>query len=145
MTGRNLRIPTAEVLWFEGNHYDLVEKYIGVGNPAVGVFLRNKSGEIIAEGAEYCFGNMKTALGGIGRSSVMDHPMHTSLCIAPSLVFSPHPHHFAFRLYYPPDGPVTEMRLRISLGKFTEEELKNAGKLYPDIKLGHLKDGKFVE
>ncbi len=34
------------------------------------------------------------------------------------------------------------MHLRISLGKFTEEELKDAGKL--DIKLGHLKDGKFV-
>ena len=37
----------------------------------------------------------------------------------------------------------TDRTFRISLGKFTPEELKTAGKL--EIKVGHMKDGQFVE
>lgn len=32
---------------------------------------------------------------------------------------------------------------RVSLGSFSPDELKNAGKL--EIKVGHMKDGQFME
>ena len=39
--------------------------------------------------------------------------------------------------------PKTDQTFRIPLGTFTADELKAAGKL--EIKVGHMKDGQFVE
>ena len=141
LTGRNLRIPTAEVLRFEGNHNDLVEKYINVGEPAVGVFLKNKSGGIIAEGARSCYGDYGDRNRDY-KESVIACDYH-SYYIVPSLSFSLR--WAGCTLRYPDDGPVTEVRLRISLGKFSADELQGLGKMEIKIKLGHIKDKKFVE
>jgi hypothetical protein len=141
VVGRNLRIPTAEVLWFKGNYYDFVVKYIDVGYPAVGVFLRNRSGEIIAEGADCCYG--KTEWNNAYRTSSVISCYDGYTFIAPSLMFNCGIGWTTPYVSYPKDGPATEMHLSISLGKFKNEELKDFGKL--DIKLGHLKDDKFVE
>ena len=39
--------------------------------------------------------------------------------------------------------PTGEKTLKVSLGSFSAEELKSAGKL--DIKVGHVKEGQFTE
>ena len=144
---RNPRIISAEVLWFDSEHSDLVKKYADIGYPAVGVFLKNKSGEIIAEGAECCFGETEYS-NDYKTSSVMAYYQGYAqgyTCIAPSLLFSLGSSMSFLTVRYPKTVPPPEMPLRISLGKFTAEEIKKVGKMDIMVRLGHLQDDKFVE
>ena len=144
----NLRLPTAEVLKFEQNHADIVEKYMDVGYPAVYVSIKGKEGKIIAEGFsplssyERAKWNSST-----WRDSVFSIDSYNRLAyIAPCLWQETYTLNGYKTVYWQSEKENSfplEHRFRISLGKFTAEELKDVGDL--GIKLGHIKDGKFIK
>ena len=157
----NPRMLKGSVFWFDENKWGVVEKAMDTGSIAIEVSILDKSGGEIGGGAMRCdrrgidfsekpcfslfslpfrdswIPDLKTGVvapwfGGYAQVGNMNDLQHFGFWLREGPVGS-----------YQKCPPPTEVTLRIPLGKFTAEELKSAGKL--DVKVGHMKDGSFVE
>ena len=140
----NPKTGAATVLWFDDNRWKTIVDGVDTGSVAVEAILKDRAGDAISS-----------------RSAAVDRRIERNPSPISS-VFSGGRNHvgspFPIALVVPFFGAITpvfsteiscwtagtdDTVLRISLGTFTADELKTAGKL--DVKLGHMKDGQFTE
>lgn len=138
----NLRSGSATVLWFDDNKMEAVRNGLDSGPIAVAVVLLDKSGIPAAEH----FADISGEVPGYGPRPSIFSKANRSGAIVP--FFGGEQLNFYGGACHTNFGdedcqPKTDQTFRISLGTFTADELKAAGKL--QIRLGHLKDGQFVE
>ena len=144
------------VFWFDENKWEIIEKALDTGSVAVEVSILDKFGDVIGSGSASCDRRGDDP----GASSIFCRPITDwgqkwkNGVVAPWFGGTAQsggmrdPKHFGFWLREFP-GPITkapppsEVKLRVSLGTFTPDELKSAAKL--DIKIGHMRDNQFSE
>ena len=138
----SLRSGTATVLWFDDNKMEAVRNGLDTGPIAVAVVLLDRSGIPAAEH----FADISGEVSGYGPRPSVFFRANRSGAIIPffggeGLNFYGGARHTNFGRE--DCQPKTDETFRISLGTFTADELKNAGNL--KIRVGHMKDGQFVE
>ena len=138
----SLRSGTATVLWFDDDKMEAVRNGLDTGPVAVAVVLLDRSGIPAAER----FADISGEVPGYGPRPSVFFRANRSGAIVPffggeGLNFYGGARHTNFGRE--DCQPKTNQTFRISLGTFTADELKTAGEL--DVKLGHVKDGQFVE
>ncbi len=141
----NLRSGSATVLWFDDNKMEAVRNGLDSGIITVKAVLLDKSGMTAAE----CF--VPVSSGNPGWNG----PVPSILCggeryLSGAIVpfFGGEGLNFYGGVSHENKSsdncqPKTDQTFHIPLGTFTADELKAAGKL--EIKVGHMKDGQFVE
>lgn len=141
----NPKTGSATVLWFDDNLWEAIVSGVDTGSMAVEAIVKDKTGDEISS-----------------RSAAVDKRDESGNTTAVSSLFSGGKNKYGSpyktALVVPFFGAVTpvflteiscwtagtdDTVLRIPLGTFTADELKAAGKL--EIKVGHMKDGQFVE
>lgn len=134
----NLRSGSASVFWFDKNKMEVILASMDTGSIALSVSLQDASGE-----------EMTSALTVVNKREddedeegelSMFCRAETNGLIVP--LFGDYCYVNDNGSYVSEPGKVSKS-LRVSLGKFTADELKSAGKL--EIKVGHMKDGQFTE
>ena len=141
----NFRSGTATVLWFDENKMQTILECLDTGSLAVEILYFDKTGMEIASGCEpldnrdqeykfipsiFCGGGK-----GITNGAIVPFFGGSFLTFYSGLRSD----NWGDEEYI----PSFDRSFRISLGNFTADELKNAGNL--KIRVGHMKDGQFVE
>ena len=138
----NIRTMDAHILFFEKNKFDAIhESFLAGKFPEIGtrlavrVTLFDSASNILSK-KEYWLPNEDLAL--CGRLKWYKNSDSTVCAIAPFCGGK-----FDSGGDFYKDDCWTDRTFRISLGTFSAEELKSAGKL--DVRVGHMKDGQFTE
>ncbi len=134
----NLRSGSASVFWFDKNKMETILASMDTGSIALSVSLQDASGEELTS-ALTVVNKREDDEEREGELSMLCRDGTNGL-IAPLFGDSCDAYDSIASVFEP--GKVSKS-LRVSLGKFTADELKSAGKL--EIKLGHMKDGQFTE
>ena len=159
----NPKAPTVSALFFDSNKEGCIRNhFLSRGYPAIRVSLLNGDRDEIGHGVSPVVKNVHPgtwwcdACCLFSGSYVRDRNFNP-VVITPFLGYKVTSDFSSYNdtgllsiWWYPgsfPDAdrrhPPVERRFRVSLGSFTADELKTAGKL--EIKVGHMKDGQFVE
>ena len=141
----NPKTGSATVLWFDDNRWGTIVDNIDTGSVAVEAILKDQAGDEISSRSAAVdkrdeSGNT-TAVSSLfsGGKDKYGSPYKTALVVPFFGAETP-----AFRTEISCwTAGTDDTVLRISLGTFTADELKAAGKL--EIKVGHMKNGQFVE
>lgn len=141
----NPKTGSATVLWFDDNLWEAIVSGVDTGSIAVEAIVKDKTGDEISSRSAAVdkrdeSGNT-TAVSSLfsGGKNKYGSPYKTALVVP---FFGAETPAFQTEISCWTAG-TDDTVLRIPLGTFTADELKAAGKL--QIRLGHLKNGQFVE
>ena len=148
----NPKMGKATVLFFDKNRWNAIEESLQSGSVAVAVTLLDSTGDQMAFRSSPCDhretlkrkggGDSGLALFGIN-SRNKNRKMGLVSPFLDGEFYDDGDGYYTHEDDIHDVGIATYKQLSISLGTFTADELKTAGKL--EIKVGHMKDGQFVE